>query len=219
MPVSHRRRAAWSVLRRRWVSFDTDPGQEDVCCTPILAPASGIVLDIDVISARPVTAGTRLLTVGDPTWIEIVAGLLSSDAVRLPHGAKARVERWGGDPLDARLLYIEPRRAHQGLGAWNRGTARRCGIRTDLAPNARTALGHGFAVFLRIVEYREADAMLVPLQFNLPGRRRLGGVPRHRRPGRAGACGARPPQWPLRHRALRHLRRRPGRRTPRDRSF
>ena len=145
------------------VSFDTDPGQEDVCCTPILAPASGIVLDIDVISARPVTAGTRLLTVGDPARIEIVADLLSSDAVRLPPEAKARVERWGGDPLDARLLYIEPaaRTKVSALGI----EEQRVDAVFELTspPNARTALGHGFAVFLRIVEYREADAMLVPL--------------------------------------------------------
>ncbi|WP_287183301.1 HlyD family secretion protein, partial [Rhodovulum sp.] len=60
----------------------------------IHAPIDGMVLEIDVISERPVTIGTRLLSVGRPDDLEIVADLLSSDAVRLQPGARAMVERW-----------------------------------------------------------------------------------------------------------------------------
>ena len=75
---------------------------------PILSPADGVVLDIDRISARPVQEGARLVTIGDPARLEIVADVLSADAVRLPPGAIAHVDRWGGGTLTARLSRIEP---------------------------------------------------------------------------------------------------------------
>ena len=109
-----------------------------VCCTSILAPSDGVVLSIDVISERPVTAGTRLLTIGDPRELEIVADLLSSDAVRLPTDALAQVERWGGAALEARLKSIEPaaRTKVSALGIDEIWPARSCG-RTR-PPSARS---------------------------------------------------------------------------------
>ena len=141
---------------------DVAPGQT-ACCVEILSPADGVVLDIDVISERPVIAGARLLTVGDPQRLEIVADLLSADAVRLPQGTRATVERWGGDPLEARMLRIEPTARTQvsALGIEEQ--------RVDVIfaftspPEALARLGHGFAVFLRVVETEVADALLVPL--------------------------------------------------------
>ncbi|WP_413717470.1 efflux RND transporter periplasmic adaptor subunit [Silicimonas sp. MF1-12-2] len=134
-----------------------------VCCTSILAPSDGVVLSIDVISERPVTAGTRLLTIGDPRELEIVADLLSSDAVRLPTDALAQVERWGGAALEARLKSIEPaaRTKVSALGI----DEQRVDAVFDLTSPAedRQGLGHGFAVFLRITEYEERDAILLPL--------------------------------------------------------
>lgn len=134
-----------------------------VCCTQILAPANGMVLSIENVSERPVAAGTLLLTIGDPSDLEIVADLLSSDAVRLPGNARASVERWGGVPLEARLESIEPaaRTKVSALGI----DEQRVDAIFDLVSPAedRTGLGHGFAVFLRVVEYEEADALLLPL--------------------------------------------------------
>ena len=133
------------------------------CCTPILAPADGVVLSIDVISERPVTAGTRLLTIGDPSELEIVADLLSSDAVRLPSDAKASVERWGGAPLEARLKSIEPA-ARTKVSALGIDEQRVDAVFDLISPAAdRLGLGHGFAVFLRVTEYEEQDALLLPL--------------------------------------------------------
>ena len=44
-----------------------------------------------------------------PTGLEIVADLLSTDAVRVKPGARAMVEQWGGDKtLEARVRRIEP---------------------------------------------------------------------------------------------------------------
>lgn len=140
---------------------DTDAAT--VCCTQILSPTDGVVLAIDTVSERPVAAGTRLLSVGDPTNLEIVADLLSADAVRLPEGASATVERWGGPTLDARMIRIEPtaRTEISALGIEEQ--------RVDVVfefvspPTEFQRMGHGFAVFLRIVELEVADTLSVPL--------------------------------------------------------
>jgi HlyD family secretion protein len=136
----------------------------ETCCVRITAPADGVVLSVDVVSERPVAAGERLLTVGDPEDLEIVADLLSSDAVRLAPGAEARVERWGGpETLSAELRRIDPaaRTVVSALGI----EEQRVDAVFDLTspPAARAGLGEGFSVFLRIVEWREADALRLPL--------------------------------------------------------
>lgn len=130
----------------------------------ITAPASGVVLSIDAISARPVVAGTILLTVGDPQSLEIVADILSTEAVRLTEGAPARVERWGGQTtLDARLLRIEPAARTQvsALGIEEQRVNAIFEITTP--PSARPGLGHGFSVFLRIEEWSNDAALQAPL--------------------------------------------------------
>lgn len=128
------------------------------------APADGVVLDIASISERPVASGAPLLSIGDPADLEIVADLLSSDAVRLPEGARAIVERWGGQPpLDARLVRVEPQAFTKvsALGIEEQRVDAVFGIQTAAAD--RAGLGDGFSVFLRIVEWEDPDALRVPL--------------------------------------------------------
>jgi HlyD family secretion protein len=150
--------------RARAALFDaSDTAVADDCCTQIRAPINGLVLAIDTVSERPVLAGTRLLSIGDPAELEIVADLLSSDAVRLPDGARATVERWGGPALDARLLRIEPT-ARTEISALGIEEHRVDAIfEFTSPPEVRSRLGHGFAVFLRIVELEKEDVLLVPL--------------------------------------------------------
>ncbi len=139
-------------------------GTDGDCCIPILAPISGVVLAVDQISERPVNVGARLVSLGDPTDLEIIADLLSSDAVRLAPGAPAAVERWGGTPpLAARLRAVEPvaRTKVSALGVEEQRVDARFDI---LSPPAdRPGLGGGFAVFLRIVEWEAEDVLQVPL--------------------------------------------------------
>ncbi len=156
--------AEGAVQRAEAALVEAEPvSPETACCVPLFAPADGVVLDIDQVSARPVSAGTRLLTIGDARDIELVADLLSSDAVRLRNDARARVERWGGAPLEARLSHIEPagRTKVSALGI----EEQRVDAVFDLLapPQTRERLGHGFAVFLRIVAHEEPGAILVPL--------------------------------------------------------
>ncbi len=134
------------------------------CCVQIRAPITGQVLAVDIVSERPVLAGTRLVSIGQTDDLEIVADLLSSDAVRLSPGARAYVERWGGPvPLEAELRSVDPaaRTKVSALGI----EEQRVDVDFDLLspPEARQGLGDQFSVFLRIVEWEADDVIQVPL--------------------------------------------------------
>jgi HlyD family secretion protein len=136
----------------------------DQCCIPLRAPISGVVLGVDQISERSVAMGARLVALGDPTDLEIVADLLSADAVRLRPGARAVVERWGGpEPLEARLRSIDPVAVTKvsALGIEEQRVDAVFDLLTP--PERRPNLGGGFAVFLRVVEWETDDALQVPL--------------------------------------------------------
>jgi HlyD family secretion protein len=129
----------------------------------IRAPASGVVLTLAEESARPVLPGAPLLSIGNPADLEIVADLLSSDAVRMPAGAMAQVERWGGGPLQARLVSVEPV-ARTEVSALGIEEQRVDAVFALLTPwEDRQALGHNFAVFLRITEWAAEDVLQVPV--------------------------------------------------------
>lgn len=134
------------------------------CCVRLLAPVDGVVLDVPNISERPVTAGAPLVSVGDPSDLEIVADLLSSDAVRIGPGTRAIVERWGRpEPLEAVLTRVEPS-ARTRISALGIEEQRVDAIFTITSPpEAREGLGDAFSVFLRIVEWEDDEVVQVPL--------------------------------------------------------
>ena len=157
---------ARAANQRAQAVLDDPAGAEAAatCCTALLAPADGVVLSQPNASARPVLAGEKLLSVGDPTNLEVVVDLLSADATRLRVGATAQLDRWGGDaPLEAELRRLEPsaRTVVSALGI----EEQRVDAVLDLTspPADWAGLGQGFAVFVRIEEWRVDDALLVPL--------------------------------------------------------
>jgi HlyD family secretion protein len=134
------------------------------CCAEITAPITGVVLDVTEVSARLVQAGEPLVEIGRPEDLEIEVELLSSDAVRVPSGAEAYVERWGGEAvLAAQVRRIEP-------SAFTRVSAlgieeQRVRVILDFlaAREERPRLGNAYRVFLRIVEWREEAVVQVPV--------------------------------------------------------
>lgn len=138
-------------------------GAAGECCLRILAPQSGIVLAVSDQSARLVQAGAPLLTIGNLDELEVELDLLSADAVQVPSGARAIVERWGGDgTLEARLRRIEP-------AAFTRVSAlgieeQRVRLRLDLLtpPEGRAGLGDGFRVHLRLILWEDEQILQVP---------------------------------------------------------
>lgn len=134
------------------------------CCIELRAPVDGVVLAVSVVSEQPVASGTNLVTIGDPTDLEIIADLLSSDAVRLAPGAKAVIERWGGNaPLAATLTRTHPsaRTEVSALGIEEQRVDAVFDLTSPLPK--RQGLGDGFSVFLRIVEWEAQDTLQVPL--------------------------------------------------------
>jgi HlyD family secretion protein len=158
---------AQSTLNRAETMLQTPQSQAalvESCCLQITAPADGLVLSVAGTSERPVVTGAPLLRIGDPAQLEIVADLLSSDAVRLKPGAQAVVARWGGpEPLTATLTSIAPA-ANTKVSALGIEEQRLDAVFELTTPiDQRAGLGDGFAVFLRITEWRKDDVLQVPL--------------------------------------------------------
>ena len=155
-----------AAARARASLVDPDPAAETAaaCCVEIRAPADGVVMTVAAISQRPVAVGNPLLSVGNPDDLEIVADILSSDAVRLHEGATAYVERWGGPiVLEARLDRIDPT-ARTRVSALGIEEQRVDAYFTLVSPvEDRPGLRDGFSVFLRIVEWRSDDVLQIPL--------------------------------------------------------
>lgn len=133
------------------------------CCLSVTAPVSGRVLAVMVESETVVQPGGSLLSVGDPDEMEIVVDLLSSDAVRVREGDPATIERWGGQPLRARVRTVEPAGFEEvsALGI----DEQRVRVRLDIESPAEDwrGLGHDYRVFVRIVAERHEDVPTVPI--------------------------------------------------------
>ena len=113
--------------------------------------------------------GAPLLELGDTTRLEVVAPLLTTDALQVRPGVPVRIERWGGPGvLHGRVRSVEP-------GAFTKVSAlgveeQRVNVLIDLSsPSAQwAALGDGYRVVVRVLT-READnATLVPLSALFP---------------------------------------------------
>lgn len=75
----------------------------------LTSPVDGYVLKINERSERTVGAGTPLVTIGDPAKYEIVADILSTDAVKIRPGDTMLLEGWGGaKTLRAKVKLVEP---------------------------------------------------------------------------------------------------------------
>ena len=130
----------------------------------VRAPRDGALLRVFEESERTVAAGTPLVEIGAPAALEIVAELLSTDAVRVRPGSEVLVERWGGDtPLHARVRLVEPSSFTKvsALGV----EEQRVNVVMDFSdpPECWAQLGDRFAVEVRVVVWRSADAVKVPI--------------------------------------------------------
>lgn len=133
------------------------------CCIQIRAPVNGRVLRIPQESEAVVQPGTPLIEIGDPQDLEIVADLLSQDAVKVQPGAAVAIENWGGPPLRGRVVRIEP-------GGFMKVSA--LGIEEQRVkavidfidpPVAWAALGHDFRVVVRIAIWSGGNVLAVPI--------------------------------------------------------
>ncbi|NNU17555.1 HlyD family efflux transporter periplasmic adaptor subunit [Parvularcula sp. ZS-1/3] len=132
--------------------------------TPVIAAASGVVLQVHRESETTLQAGSPILSVGDPhNDLEVVAELLSPEAVRIEPGDPVLIERWGGDRvLNGRVRRVDP-------WAFTKISAlgieeQRANVLIELTDpeEGRVGLGHGYRVYVRIVADQRDDVLIVP---------------------------------------------------------
>jgi HlyD family secretion protein len=129
----------------------------------ILAPITGRVLRVFQESVAVVSPGAPLLELGDPTDLELVIDVLSTDAVRIASGDEIVIEHWGGEePLLASVRVVEPSAFTKvsSLGV----EEQRVNVVADFVSpfDDRRTLGDGYRVEARIVLWREDDVLRVP---------------------------------------------------------
>lgn len=133
------------------------------CCVDVRAPVSGRVLRVMIESEQVVQAGTPLLQIGDPADLEIVADLLSRDAVQIKPGAAAIIDGWGGKALKAKVKRIDPS-ATTKISALGIEEQRVQAVLTlDDEPDLRAGLGDGFRVIVRISLWKGDGLVAIPI--------------------------------------------------------
>ena len=130
----------------------------------VVAPVDGVVLRRLRESESVVPAGEPLLEIGDPKRLEVVADLLSTDAVRISPGNPVLIDQWGGrHAFQARVRRIEPSGFMKvsALGV----EEQRVNVIIDFeAPAAAArALGDAYRVEVRVVVWQESDVLKVPV--------------------------------------------------------
>ena len=132
------------------------------------APVSGTVLRVPTPSETTLAAGARVIDIGDPSRMEVVTALLTTDAMTTRPGAAAVIERWGGPPLPARVRRIEPAAFTQisALGV----EEQRVHVLLDVQqpPPEWARMGDGFRVTVRILTTSSEDAVLAPVGALVP---------------------------------------------------
>jgi len=128
------------------------------------APVSGRVLRVLQESESALAAGAPILEIGDPDDLEVVAELLSSEAVQVEEGAVADITAWGGEAvLRARVRLVEPYGFTKvsALGV----EEQRVNAILDLVdpPEAWSALGHGYRVEVAVSVWQAADVVQAPV--------------------------------------------------------
>jgi HlyD family secretion protein len=127
----------------------------------VLAPARGKVLRVMEESERVVAAGAPLVELSNPSRLEVVIELLSTDAVKVRPGALVLIEDWGGpEALEARVRLVEP-------SAFTKVSAlgieeQRVNVVADLTEPS-TTLGDGYRVEGRIIVWQADNVLQVPV--------------------------------------------------------
>lgn len=141
----------------------TEPNQIPGELFKITAPVCGHVLRLIQESSIVISPGMPLVELGDPTDLEVIVDVLSTDAVKIETGARVMLEHWGGDePLNGVVKRVEP-------SAFTKISAlgveeQRVWVVVDFTDplETRATLGDGFRVEPRIVIWESDNVIRVP---------------------------------------------------------
>ena len=157
------RRSLRASLAARLIDPTNARSADSACCVRVLAPASGRVLKITQDSEAVVLPGTPLVDIGDPLDLEVVADLLSTEAVQIAIGAPVRIDGWGGPAIKGKVVRIDPAGFLKvsALGI----EEQRVRVTIDFAdpPEAWSRLGHDYRVIVHVAIWSADDALTVPV--------------------------------------------------------
>lgn len=143
---------------------DSAAGKPSARRWEVRTPVAGQVLRVVQESEATVAAGAPLLEIGQPTELEVVVDVLSTDAVQIKPGAPVRLLRWGrAEPLEGRVRRVEP-------AAFTKVSAlgveeQRVNVTIDLTSPAETwqSLGDGYKVDASIIVASLDNVIKVPV--------------------------------------------------------
>lgn len=135
------------------------------------APVAGRVLRVLQTSEAAVALGAPLLELGDTARLEVVAELLTADALQARPGSPVRIDRWGGPgTLQGRVRLVEP-------GAFTKVSAlgveeQRVRVLIDITSPVEQwgALGDAYRVGVRIVTQAADGVLKLPVGAVFPQR-------------------------------------------------
>jgi HlyD family secretion protein len=133
------------------------------CCIQIHAPATGHVLKINQDSEAVVPAGAPLLEIGDPFDLEVVADLLSTDAVQIKTGSPVQIDGWGGRAVKGQVTRID-RAGFMKVSALGIEEQRVRTIIDFVEPSdVWSRLGHDFRAIVHVQVWSSDDVLTVPV--------------------------------------------------------
>jgi len=114
-------------------------------------------------SEAVVLPGAPLVDIGDPFDLEVVADLLSIDAVQIKVGAPIRIDGWGGPTIRGKVVRVDPAGFLKvsALGI----EEQRVRVTIDFVdpPETWSQLGHDYRVIVHVVIWSADDALTVPV--------------------------------------------------------
>jgi HlyD family secretion protein len=158
----------WQSVRKSLSARLIDPSNagamtDPICCVQIRAPVTGRVLKIVQESEAVVQAGTPLIEIGHPHDLEVVADLLSTDAVQIAPGSPVRIDGWGGSSIRGRVTRVDPA-GFLKISALGIEEQR---VRTTIdfvdPPEAWARLGHDYRVIVHVTIWDAEEALRVPV--------------------------------------------------------
>lgn len=159
-----RRREQASAAARLTNPANNSASEADpACCFEVRASTAGRILKVLQESEAVVQGGTPLIEIGDPVDLEVVADLLSSDAVQVQAGFPVRIDGWGGPSINGRVTRVD-------LAGFVKVSAlgieeQRVRTRIELVdpPETWSRLGHDYRVIVHITIWSGENVLTIPV--------------------------------------------------------
>lgn len=132
---------------------------------PVKSPIDGVISKVFRDSAGPVTRGAAIFEVSQLTDLEVVAELLTPDAMRLSPRGEVHVLNWGGEGVLAAHISKISRAGEvkiSALGVEEEKTEVRLSFER-IPPELKDKLGDNYHVDVEFIISKEREALAVPL--------------------------------------------------------